>query len=206
MNIFNIMKKVAQRGEILKTYVNRGKGGTLWLAMKGSARLYGILGKVFSGFGFREFRGAFTKQVLPNNIDQIYKELNDISQQHGITIDFTGLDFIKQQVNKPVVQVPQQPAVVTQTQQEKPAIQENKTQDSTSTLNQFSNKMHEELQQTSVNEHAETLIAIIDKKLEELAKMIDEVAKQDFIKEFLKFSAKFWNYSFANQMLIFFQT
>jgi hypothetical protein len=46
----------------------------------------------------------------------------------------------------------------------------------------------------------------IDKKISQLALSTDEAAKQDFIQAFLKFSSKFYNYSFSNQLLIWVQT
>lgn len=50
------------------------------------------------------------------------------------------------------------------------------------------------------------LLEDIDKQIEKLASSTDEAAKQDFIQAFLKFSSKFHNYSFANQLLIWIQT
>jgi hypothetical protein len=51
-----------------------------------------------------------------------------------------------------------------------------------------------------------SLVANIERMIEQIADSTDEAAKQEFITNFLKFSSKFHNYSFANQMLIWVQT
>ena len=52
---------------------------------------------------------------------------------------------------------------------------------------------------------AKQILGAIESHLEKLANLVDEEAKGQFVKDFLKFSAKFHNYSFNNQMLIYAQ-
>jgi hypothetical protein len=52
----------------------------------------------------------------------------------------------------------------------------------------------------------EDLIESIEKWIDYVANQTDEAAKQSFIRNFLDFSSKFYNYSFHNQMLIWMQT
>jgi len=55
------------------------------------------------------------------------------------------------------------------------------------------------------NQRARAILEHIDKSIEQLATMVDDAAASDFIKHFLDFAAKFYQYSFGNQMLIWFQ-
>lgn len=56
------------------------------------------------------------------------------------------------------------------------------------------------------SEKNKQLMQNIEKQIQNLANSTDETAKDDFIKKFLEFSSKFYQYSFANQMLIWIQT
>src|SRR5262249_46211815 len=57
----------------------------------------------------------------------------------------------------------------------------------------------------ATGEKAKRMLEFIDKMIDKVAGSVDEAAKQDFVKNFLAFSAKFHNYSFGNQMLIWIQ-
>ena len=46
----------------------------------------------------------------------------------------------------------------------------------------------------------------VENRLKELAEETDEVKKSDFFKEYLDVVSKFWNYSYHNQLLIYFQS
>ncbi len=68
-------------------------------------------------------------------------------------------------------------------------------------------KMHAELEKVKTSDKkAQSLIDRIEKMIEEVANGTDEAAKQSFIRNFLDFSSKFYNYSFHNQMLIWIQS
>jgi hypothetical protein len=68
-------------------------------------------------------------------------------------------------------------------------------------------KMHAELEKViTTDKKAQSLIESIEKMIEQVANSTDEAAKQSFIRNFLDFSSKFYNYSFHNQMLIWIQT
>ena len=54
-------------------------------------------------------------------------------------------------------------------------------------------------------EKLEVLKRFIDAELKRIGEMTDAAAQSAFIKSFLSFAAKFYNYSFGNQMLIWFQ-
>jgi hypothetical protein len=52
---------------------------------------------------------------------------------------------------------------------------------------------------------AKEILNSVDKYLEQLASSVDEEAGSEFIKDFLNFASKFYDYSFNNQMLIYMQ-
>lgn len=52
---------------------------------------------------------------------------------------------------------------------------------------------------------AKQILATIENYLEKLASLVDEEIKSGFVKDFMRFAAKFHNYSFNNQMLIYAQ-
>lgn len=72
-------------------------------------------------------------------------------------------------------------------------------------LNQM-NQVVDAAKAAETNADSKKIFEELDKQIERLAASTDEAAKQDFIQSFLKFSAKFHNYSFANQLLIWIQT
>ena len=55
------------------------------------------------------------------------------------------------------------------------------------------------------NARVRGLTSFVDRMIERVAQMTDEVAQKDFVKSFLLFSAKFHDYSYNNQMLIWVQ-
>jgi|GEM_PF-1232771 hypothetical protein len=52
---------------------------------------------------------------------------------------------------------------------------------------------------------AKQILTMIENYLEKLANLVDEEIKSGFVKDFMRFAAKFHNYSFNNQMLIYAQ-
>ena len=68
--------------------------------------------------------------------------------------------------------------------------------------------MSDKLAKASANTQDRQISGMLDfiqDAIENLSKMTDEAAKSDFVRQFLAFSAKFHNYSFYNQMLIYVQ-
>ncbi len=175
----------ADEGQI-RTFVNRGRGGTFWLALKNFTNNPEV-DKALTNLGYRVFRGSFTKQIVPDNIDQVKTELNTVATNLGVSIDFSALDDIQVQLGGL-------------------GGDEQGGETPTQQLTEFMQQLRNEMAKTPANEQAQMMGAMIEKRLEELANSTDEAAKSEFIKEFFEFSARFWNYSFSNQMLIFFQS
>ena len=174
----------------LRTFVNRGKGGTFWLAIKNFTNNKEV-DQELQRLGYRLFRGSYTKQVLPENIEQIRTEIEGVASSKGISVDLTAINAIKEQL-----------AGIGGTTTSTEPGGESPTQQ----LTEFMQQLRNEMAKTPATEQTQVIGAMVEKRLEELAASTDEAAKTDFIKNFFAFSAKFWNYSFSNQILIFFQT
>jgi hypothetical protein len=166
---------------IIRSYVNRGRGGTFYLALRDFTNKPEVIAE-FRRLGYRSFRGAYTKQIINDNIEQTYTELKNIEKSFGVEVDFSALDDIKTQLTP----LPSEPA--------------------SGQLTDFIQKLKAEIAQTPASDQAKMLSEMIEKHLEELATSVDEAAKQEFLKEFFDFASKFWNYSASNLLLIFFQT
>jgi len=68
-------------------------------------------------------------------------------------------------------------------------------------------RMHGELEKGITNDKkAQSLVDSIEKMIEEVANGTDEAAKQSFIRNFLDFAGRFYNYSLHNQILIWIQS
>ncbi|NBT57542.1 hypothetical protein EBT16_02045 [bacterium] len=68
-------------------------------------------------------------------------------------------------------------------------------------------KMHGELGKVFTDDpKTQQLIDSIERMIEKVAESTDEASKQNFIRNFLEFSSKFYNYSLHNQFLIWIQT
>ena len=68
-------------------------------------------------------------------------------------------------------------------------------------------KMHGELEKVMTGDKkAQTLVDSIERMIEQVANSTDEAAKQSFIRNFLDFAGKFYNYSLHNQILIWIQS
>jgi hypothetical protein len=72
-------------------------------------------------------------------------------------------------------------------------------------LNQM-NQVVDAAKEAETNAESKRIFEELDRQIERLAASTDEAAKQEFIQAFLKFSSRFHNYSFANQLLIWIQT
>lgn len=85
--------------------------------------------------------------------------------------------------------------------QETPAPQEPSKADETL------ERMHGELEKVMTNDRkAQSLVDSIERMIEEVANSTDEAAKQSFIRNFLDFAGRFYNYSLHNQILIWIQS
>ena len=182
---------------IVRSFVNRGKGGTFWLALKNFTNNK-IVDTALQNLGYRLFRGSYTKQILLDNLDMVRQELSGLGTSLQVNIDLSALDSIISQLGSGVAR----PQKGTAEGASEGAIQGNTTQQ----LNQFMQQLKDEMSKTTANEQAQMMGDMIEKRIEQLAASTDEAAKTEFIKQFFVFAAKFWHYSFTNQMLIFFQS
>lgn len=64
---------------------------------------------------------------------------------------------------------------------------------------------NETMKAGTASEKLEVLNRFIDAEIKRIGEMTDQAAQSAFIKSFLKFAANLYNYSFGNQMLIWFQ-
>jgi len=185
----------------LQTSINRGRGGTYWIAVKPSSSNTD-LDSAMKAKSYRPFRGAYTKQALPNNVNIIEQELIDIAKTFNANIDLKGVELAKQAFADFAQEKQPQEEITQEIQQE----QGGQAQTSSEKIDDFANQLKKEMATSSADEHTKIISDLIEKQLDQLATSVDEAAKKDFIKDFFAFAAKFWNYSFANQILIFFQS
>lgn len=130
--------------------------------------------------GFRYFKGTWS--TLESKLtDEIKSKLENLG------VDFSGLE--------------------SSTEQE--TIEKPSTLEKTKT-NSILDNMKDELEIAMKSEGAspklKSLTTTIEKMIEKVASSTDEAAKQDFVKNFLKFSSKFYKYSITNQILIWVQS
>ena len=132
--------------------------------------------------GFRYFKGTWS--TLESKLTDSLK-----SELINLGVDLSGLD-------EPI-----------ETQKE-PDIKQNNQENSKT--DQILQNMKDNLESAMKSEGSDSklknLVANIERMIEKIANSTDEASKQEFIKNFLKFSSKFHNYSYANQILIWVQT
>jgi hypothetical protein len=105
------------------------------------------------------------------------------AELEGMGVDLGGYDAPPQQTEDP--QAPAEPSAADETLE----------------------KMHGELERVITNDRkAQSLVDSIERMIEEVANSTDEAAKQSFIRNFLDFAGRFYNYSLYNQILIWIQT
>ena len=143
--------------------------------------LYGNTAPISSelkGLGFGFFRPAATWSTSSLRVDDQMRE-----RLKTLGIDMSGYDS--------PVETPRTPP---QVQPETPADE---------TLE----RMHGELGKVFTDDpKTQQLIDSIERMIEKVAESTDEAAKQNFIRNFLEFSSKFYHYSLNNQFLIWIQT
>lgn len=128
--------------------------------------------------GFRYFGGNGTYSLFSAKITpEVRGELERLG------VDLTGYDAVHEPAQEPAR--PNEPTKADDTLE----------------------KMHAELEKVKTSDRkAQALIDSIEKMIEQVASGTDEAAKQSFIRNFLDFSSRFYNYSFHNQMLIWIQS
>lgn len=135
---------------------------------------------VLRKLGFSYFRPTGTYSLFSSKLTpEIRKEIEKIG------VDLSGYDTPQEPPQEPVTTAPAEPSKSDETLE----------------------RMHSELEKVVTNDKkAQSLIDSIERMIEEVANGTDEAAKQRFIRNFLEFSSRFYNYSFHNQMLIWIQS
>lgn len=137
--------------------------------------------------GFRYFQGTWS--TLESKLtDQLKDELIKLG------VDLSGLEA------KPSMQPVDTTKKPEETQPEQPESKADEL------LGNIKNSLEAAIKSEGPDSKGKSLIANIERMIENIANSTDEASKQEFLTNFLKFSAKFHNYSMANQMLIFAQT
>lgn len=134
--------------------------------------------------GFRYFQGTWS--TLESKLtDEIKDKLIKLG------VDLSGIESSETSPN---------PAHPSQPQEQEPSSKTDQI------LQQMQSNLEMAIKSETEDSKLKNLIANIERMIEQVANSTDEAAKQEFLTNFLKFSSKFHNYSFANQMLIWAQT
>jgi hypothetical protein len=134
--------------------------------------------------GFRYFQGTWS--TLESKLtDEIKHELVSLG------VDLSGLDVTTPQPNT------EEPAAPTS--QEEPGKFD-------SILQNMKSSLDAAIKSEGPDSKVKSLFANIERMIEKIAESTDEASKQELITNFLRFSSKFHNYSFKNQMLIWVQS
>lgn len=130
--------------------------------------------------GFRYFRTGGTYSIFSDKLTPAVR-----AELARLGVDMTGYDTVHEPVADPVSAQPQEPSKADETLE----------------------KMHAELERVVTGDKkAQTLVDSIERMIEQVANSTDEAAKQSFIRNFLDFASRFYNYSLHNQILIWIQT
>ena len=184
----------------LDTFVNKGKKGS-YLAVSVTAdpaTKKQAVAKFIVGFsGYNEFRGKPTKLVTKENIADVEAEIYQVAQIYNLEVNNKGLEYAKSTLAGEKY-VPQQ---------SKFKVEDLIVPgDVDSTVDNLATKFKDILKGIPASDQAKTVGALIDQQLEMLAGEVDDAAKSQVIQSFLAMSARLYNYTFFNQMMIFFQT
>lgn len=131
--------------------------------------------------GFRYFQGTWSTLEIKLT-DQIKNELINLG------VDLSGLDAVQEPV------------------QQKASEDSSELTNSDVMLQNMKDNLDAAIKSEGPDSKVKSLVANIERMIERIAESTDEAAKQEFITNFLRFSSKFHNYSFANQMLIWVQS
>lgn len=130
--------------------------------------------------GFRYFRTGGTYSLFSNNLTPEVR-----NKLASLGVDLSGYDTAHEPAADPVAAAPTEPSKADETLE----------------------KMHSELEKVVTNDKkAQSLVDSIEKMIEQVANSTDEAAKQSFIRNFLDFASRFYNYSLHNQFLIWIQS
>jgi hypothetical protein len=184
----------------IDTFVNKGKKGS-YLAVSVNAdpaTKKQANAKFVVGFsGYNEFRGKPTKLVTKENIADVEAEVYQVAQIFNLEVNAKGLEYAKSTLAGEKY-VPKQ--------------SEFKVEDLIvpgdvdATVDNLATKFKDILKGIPASDQSKTVGNLIDQQLEMLAGEVDDAAKNKLIQNFLAMSSRLYNYSFFNQMLIFFQT
>lgn len=140
------------------------------------------------GLGFNYFQGSWSKRS-----DLISPEDIKILSENGVDVSPLSPENISSFENA-------QSQQTNQNNQENIEIGNKSV--ATEKIKNLKAELEKEIQNSQGNDKIKGMLSFIDKKLEEIANSVDETFKDEFIKAFLKFSAKFYKYSLGNQFLI----
>lgn len=130
--------------------------------------------------GFRYFKGTWS--TLESKLtDEIKSKLENLG------VDFSGLEA---SAKEEIIEKPS-------------ALEKTKTD---SILDNMKDELEIAMKSEGASPKLKSLTTTIEKMIEKVAASTDEAAKQDFVKNFLKFSSKFYKYSITNQILIWVQS
>lgn len=178
--------KVAQT-EGVQSIVRKNQYGREFFTLYGNT--FPIKDKL-SQLGFKFFKGTWGKPV--DSIDDKIK--NGLV---GLGVDISPLSIT------PDVNVPQEvaPGQAQQVQEVAPQAEKTMVEKELERMKDGVDMAMKE----SGSERMKGLLSFVDRMIERVAQMTDETAQSDFIKNFLAFAARFHDYSFHNQMLIWVQ-
>lgn len=189
MNWFTYLIKLSQ-AQGIQTVVTKNKYGDQFFTIYGNTI---PIKEQLKNMGFKYFKGRWGTKV-----DFIKDDVARRQQLEELGVDTSVLDSVieqpKQQQQKQ--QQPQEP--------QEPQEPVSETDQQLAKMKNGVEEAIEEAKQTG-NSAAASLLSYVDSVIEKLANQVDDTAAEEFVKQFLAFSAKFWNYSFGNQMLIWIQ-
>jgi len=184
----------------IDTFVNKGRKGS-YLAVNVNASpevKKQANAKFVIGFsGYNEFRGKPTKLVTSDNIAEVEAEIYEVAKIFNLTVNSKGIEFAKSTLAGEKYVPPKSDFNV-----EDLII----PGDVDATVDNLATKFKEILKGTPATDQTKMVGALIDQQLEMLAGEVDDAGKQKLIQDFLAMSSRLYNYSFFNQMMIFFQT
>jgi hypothetical protein len=186
MNWYNKFITAQEGGA--KAYVTTNAKGLQFASVQGNT--FPIKDQL-KAMGFRYFQGTWGT-VLTRVDDMVLMNLENL----GVDVS-----IVRDAVNAPQVEDTQ---LITEQPQQQP-------QEPLSPVDQELQNMKSGVQQaiaeakSSGDNKVKSMLAYVDQVIDKLGAMVDESAASDFVKSFLAASAKFYTYSFGNQILIWIQ-
>lgn len=184
----SILPRLVKTAAVQSTITENAKTGMKFLNLFGDT--FPIKDQL-KGLGFRYFKGIWGMPVemAKGKADQIA----------ALGIDTSILTSPQAAAGAPAVPAAQQPPLAAGTPEQAPQTPTQQT------LAQMKAAMDEALKTAPADKKTQTMFQFIDEQLDKFANSVDEAGKQAFIKDFLAFASRFHEYSFGNQMLIWFQ-